>query len=114
MVQSQDIVRALGAIEANLASLTKQVAKDHDDAQQHRERLYHAVNDLGSRLQDVERTSRENKENIALIAPFTSKVRQWEQRGIGALSAAAFVGGLIMAMLGSFWSQIKHLFHVGG
>lgn len=105
-----ELNRALGEVAAKVDGLRDQLADSDRRASEHRNRLYRRVEDIAVRTQDLEHRAKLNEAAIADMQPTVEEVRQWKQRGIGALAMAGFAGAGIGVALATLWDKVAMFF----
>lgn len=111
------IYKAIGSLEASVANLVKAIeesdrrASDSNKrADQHRAVIHKRVDDLVGEVGDIKTSVETMKEDVADSKVVTDEVKQWKQRGVGALFVAGIagtaIGGIVVGFIVYWWEAI--------
>lgn len=111
------IYKAIGSLEASVANLVKAIeesdrrASDSNQrADQHRAVIHKRVDDLVGEVGDIKSSVETMKEDVADSKVVTDEVKQWKQRGVGALFVAGIagtaLGGVAVGYIVYWWDAI--------
>lgn len=109
-----DISEAIGALRAEVAGLRRDLhasetraVDSNRRADEHRASIHKRVDDLVEEVGDMKSDVSVMKTTVADSKLVTDEVKQWKQRGIGALFvtgiASAAVGGLVVGFVSYWW-----------
>lgn len=104
--------RDLGAITAKLEAMKESQDRAHRDAADKRACLYVQIEAYAKSAQDMDRRLLSIEARMAEMEPFFRRLRDAEQRGIGALFAAGLIGGGavgVIAWLVAYGKQLLQL-----
>lgn len=96
----EELYRAIGSLDAKVSILIEHQRASDAESKTSRERATIAAEETARRFQELEHQMQSVLHDVESIRPFAEKVRDWEQRGIGALAAAGMIGGSVGAAVG--------------
>ncbi|RWC91632.1 MAG: DUF1515 domain-containing protein [Mesorhizobium sp.] len=111
------IYKAIGSLETSVMNLAKAIevsdkrASDSNKrADQHRAVIHKRVDDLVGEVGDIKTSVETMKEDVADSKVVTDEVKQWKQRGVGALFVAGIagtaIGGVVVGFIVYWWEAI--------
>jgi methyl-accepting chemotaxis protein len=115
-----DISEAIGALRAEVKNLGQKIDRvdrnaeeNNRAASEHRSAIHKRVDDLVEEVGDMKSDVSLMKTTVADSKLVTDEVKQWKQRGIGALFvtgiASAAVGGIIVGFVSYWWDAIMRV-----
>jgi hypothetical protein len=115
-----DISEAIGALRADVAGLRRdfqaselRVLETNKRADEHRAAIHHRVDDLVEEVGDMKSQVNVMEAAVQDSKEVTDKVKQWEQRGIGALFVAGLagtaIGGIVVGFAAHWWDAIMRV-----
>ena len=111
------IYKAIGSLEASVANLVKTIeqadkraADSNRRADDHRAVIHKRVDDLVGEVGDLKTNVETMKADVKDSKQITDEVKEWKQRGVGALFVAGIagtaIGGLIVGFIAYWWDVI--------
>ncbi|GAA2888275.1 uncharacterized protein YoxC [Aminobacter niigataensis] len=115
-----DISEAIGRLRAEVQNLSQQMAHSNKRADNHRSAIHRRVDDLVRDVGDLSSSLVGVKHDVAVVREdlgdakkVTDEVKQWKQRGIGALFvtgiASASLSGMIVGFAVYWWDAFMKL-----
>lgn len=108
-----DISEAIGSLRAEVRNLSQQLADSNKRADEHRfaihrrvDDLVRDVGDLGNSLVGVKHDVGVVREDVSDAKKVTDEVKQWKQRGIGALFVTGIASSALTALVIKYWHEI--------
>lgn len=115
-----DISEAIGALRAEVAGLRRDLqasetraVDSNKRADEHRSAIHKRVDDLVEEVGDMKSDVSGMKQTVADSKTITDEVKQWKQRGIGALAMAGIagtaLGGIVVGFITYWWDAIMRV-----
>jgi uncharacterized coiled-coil DUF342 family protein len=115
--QLDHISEAIGALRAEVAGLRRDLTESTRRADSHRAAIHKRVDEIAHEFGDVKAEIAELTANVAAMGEdvkdsktVTDEVKQWKQRGVGALFVAGIagtaLGGIAVGFIAYWWDAI--------
>ena len=115
-----EISEAIGGLRAEVQALRRDFQASEDRsvsssrrADEHRAAVHKRVDDLVHEFGDIKTNVETMRNDVADSKEVTDKVKQWEQRGIGALFvtglASAAISGTLVGVVVYWWDAVMKL-----
>ena len=115
-----EISEAIGGLRAEVQALRRDFQASEDRsvscsrrADEHRAAVHKRVDDLIHEFGDIKTNVETMRNDVADSKDVTDKVKQWEQRGIGALFvtglASAAISGTLVGVVVYWWDAVMKL-----
>lgn len=105
-----DISEAIGSLRAEVAALRRDFIDSTKRADEHRASIHKRVDDLVHDFGDLKTNVETMKADVADSKAVTDEVKDWKQRGVGALFVAGIagtaLGGAVVGFIVYWWDAI--------
>lgn len=113
MTTIDQLSEAIGALRSDVRHLTQQMMDSNRRADEHRAAVHRRVDDLVEEVGALTTEVATMKGDVKDSKAVTDEVKQWKQRGIGALFVAGIagtaLGGTVVGFLVYWWEAILRL-----
>ncbi|TIP46126.1 MAG: DUF1515 domain-containing protein [Mesorhizobium sp.] len=107
------VERTLGILLAKVEGIEKAIAQSDDQATAHRATVHRRLDEMVGEVGDLRAEVATMKADVKDSKAITDEVKQWKQRGIGALFvsgiAGTAIGGTAMAFVLYWWEAIMRV-----
>ncbi|TIV35406.1 MAG: DUF1515 domain-containing protein [Mesorhizobium sp.] len=103
---NNEIFDRLGQLTATMKAISDHLERQDKNSAVSRANMHRRLDEVVDRVGDLESDMSQVKLTTAGVKEVTDEVRQWKQRGLGALGVIGIAGAVLGGATVWFWGQI--------